>query len=57
MSVVNAVNLVKIGPIVLEYRMFKENLKYIMIISDLSSSHYSNMYYEATPTVSINRYM
>ena len=25
MLVVNAVNLVKIGPIVLEYRMFKEN--------------------------------
>ena len=25
MSVVNAVNLVKIGPIVLEYCMFKEN--------------------------------
>ena len=25
MSVVNAVNLVEIGPIVLEYRMFKEN--------------------------------
>ena len=31
-SVVNAVNLVKIGPIVLKYRMFKENLRYIMII-------------------------
>ena len=40
MLVVNSVNLVKIGPIVLEYRMFKENLKYIMIISDLSSSSY-----------------
>ena len=39
MLVVNAVNLVKIGPIVLEYHVFKENLKYIMIISDLSSSY------------------
>ena len=32
MSVVNAVNLVKIGPIVLEYHMIEENLRYIMII-------------------------
>ena len=32
MSVVNAVNLVKIGPIVLEYCMIEENLRYIMII-------------------------
>ena len=32
MLVVNAVNLVKIGPIVLDYRVFKENLRYIMII-------------------------
>ena len=51
MSVVNAVNLVEIGPIVLEYRMFKENPnRYIMIISDLSSSHYDKyVKKEATP--------
>ena len=43
MSVVNAVNLVEIGPIVLEYRMFKENHRFIMIISGLSSSCYVNV--------------
>ena len=32
MSVVNAVNLVKIRSIVLEYHMIEENLRYIMII-------------------------
>ena len=32
MSVVNTVNLVKIRPIVLEYHMIEENLRYIMII-------------------------
>ena len=32
MSVVNAMNLVKIEPIVLEYRMFKENPRNIMLI-------------------------
>ena len=44
MSVVNAVNLVEIESIVLEYRVFKENPNNILlIISDLSSSHYDNM--------------
>ena len=32
MLVVNTVSLVKIEPLVLEYHMIKENLRYIMII-------------------------
>ena len=43
MSVVNTVNLVEIGPIVLGYHMFKEIHRFIMIISGLSSSCYVNM--------------
>ena len=54
MLVVNAVNLNKIEPIVLEYHMFKITLIYYANLSKLSSSYYAN---EAPSPISINKYM